>query len=67
MRNKLQRGGLNLGPLAKLGSGTMLNDQLSLKFKLVGFEFNVNIMPLTTLKEALLSVQYASIQKETPR
>ena len=44
--NKLQRCGLNLRPLAKLGSAIMLNDQPSYKFKLVGFEFNVNIMPL---------------------
>ena len=29
MGNKLHRGGLNLGPLAKLGSDTMLNDQFS--------------------------------------
>ena len=29
MGNKLQRGDLNLGPPAKLGSDTMLNDQLS--------------------------------------
>ena len=44
MGNKLQRGGSNLGPLAKIGSDTMLNDQLSYKLKLVGFWFNMNIM-----------------------
>ena len=45
--NKLQRCGSNLEPLTKLDFAIMLNDQPSYKFKLVGFEFYVNIMPLT--------------------
>ena len=44
MKNKLQKGGSNPGPFSKPSSNTMLNDQLSYKFKLVGFRFNVNIM-----------------------
>ena len=49
MGNKLQRSGLNPRPHAKPNSDTMLNDQLSEKFKFVGFEFNMNIMPLTIM------------------
>ena len=36
MGNKLQRGGSNPEPPAKLGSDTMLNDQLSYKLELLG-------------------------------
>ena len=44
MGNKLQKGGSNPGPFVKPNSNTMLNYQLSYKFKLIGFRFNVNIM-----------------------
>ena len=43
---KLQRDNSNPKPLVKLNSNTMLNDQLSLQLKLIGFGFNMNIMLL---------------------
>ena len=66
MGNKLQRGGSNPRPLAKPGSDAMLNDQLSYKLKLVGFGFNMNIMPLTTMMGfiAALPSEYDSIKSQ---
>ena len=44
MGNKLQKGGSNPRPPTKPSSNIMLNDQLSYKLKLIGLEFNMNIM-----------------------
>ena len=44
MRNKLQRGDLDLRPLVKPNSDIILNDQLSQRLKLIEFKFNMNIM-----------------------
>ena len=45
---ELQMKVLNLGPPTRSSFNTMLNYQLTYKFKLVGFEFNINIMAFNT-------------------